>query len=286
MSTEVEDLRGVRGFFHMLGLNADRRLREDQSGVIVALKIQPYGFFDEGGKWQDKDFICLCGYLSTELGWERFIADWRRLTTEHQISSVHMTTFYTQAKDKGWDDNKTESVLQEFCGVVRRNIIVGFAVGIDTRHYWALPKTVKDGIPKPDTACLQRLLRMIRDRLTREGYNGRISVTLDEEEGEVIKVYQEILRLRRANPDLGRFVGAISFADDEFILPLQAADMLANLTFRWFKDRLHGSANPQEMPEPLKSLIIDPRTGYGMDYEQEFWDAEALDRGLAELLGK
>jgi hypothetical protein len=127
---------------------------------------------------------------------------------------------------------------------------------------------------------------MIRDRLTREGYHGRISVALDEEEGEVVRVYQEILRLRRANPDLGRFVGSVAFADDEFILPLQAADMLANLTFRWFKDRLRGNANPQEMPEPLKSLILDPRTGYGMDYEQEFWDAEALDRGLADLLGK
>jgi hypothetical protein len=71
---------------------------------------------------------------------ERFIREWQRLTVEHQISGVHMSAFYAEAKRRGWDDNKTGSVLREFCKVIRENVIVGFAVGIDTRYYKALPK--------------------------------------------------------------------------------------------------------------------------------------------------
>lgn len=248
--------------------------------------FQPYAYFDEGGKWQDKDFICLCGYLSTETGWEKFLSGWKQLMDRHQMpTGLHMTNFYSNAAQRAWDDAKTSAVLADYSKVIRENIVIGFAVGMDATHYRALPKQLKAGVPKPDTACLQRLLRMIRDRLRRENYAGRICVTFDWEEGAVVGAYQEVLRLRLANPDLARFIGAVSFADDEFALPLQAADMLANLTYRWFKDRMEGRADPQQMPDPLKSLILDPKTGFGLDYEQELWNGEALDKALQVFLG-
>jgi hypothetical protein len=100
----------------------------------------------------------------------------------------------------------------------------------------------------------------------------------------VIRFYKAILRLRKINPNLGNYIGAVSFADDRFIIPLQAADMLAYLTGRLFHDRMAGKARAVELPEPLKSLIVSPDSGYGMDYEQELWDAERLGRELHNFL--
>jgi hypothetical protein len=252
--------------------------------VVLAVNLTHYAFFDEAGKWHDKDFICLCGYLSDGTNWDSFTRRWRDLLAVHELSAVHLATFGHQAKLKGWDETKANSVLSEFCKIIRDHILIGFAVGMDTKHYRAIPKDRKKGMPKPDTACLQRLLRLIRNRLHKEQYNGRISVTLDEEEGQVIHLYGEILRLRRANPDLGRYIGAACFADDEFIPPLQAADVIAGLTYLWFKERMAGTANASEPLEPLKSLLVSPETGLGLDYEDELWDADALDAGLDKLL--
>ncbi len=276
---------GTRILFSMLDLNVDRLLLCNRKGLRLVMSIQPYAFFDESGKWQDRDFICLCGYLSDEEGWNRFLLDWNRLRTDHALGSIHMAEFYRETRKKGWDDAKILAVLQEFAEVIRYRILIGFAVGLDAKHYRAMPKKARGVMGDPAVAVLQRLLRLLRNRLKSENYQGRISVTFDEEEGTVIPFYKAISRLRKADPELGKYIGAVSFADDTFIIALQAADMLANLTSRWFKDRSEGKATSNEMPEPLNSLVKWPNTDYGLDYEQELWDAEALDRGLAKFLG-
>lgn len=252
----------------------------------LLMSLQPYAFFDESGKWRDRDFICLCGYLSDEDKWNRFLQHWKSLCDNYGIKSVHMSTFHHEAKEKGWDDGKTEQVLLEFARVIRNHVIVDFAVGLDAKYYRSLPKAQKDRMGNPSVACLHRLLRLIRNRLHAERYPNRIAVTFDEEEGTVIGFYKAILGLREANPDLGNYIGSVSFADDQFIIPLQAADMLAYLTGKWFHDRMSGKARTDELPEVLKSLLVSPDSCYGMDYEQELWDAERLGQELNNFLRK
>ncbi|MBZ5535347.1 MAG: DUF3800 domain-containing protein [Acidobacteriia bacterium] len=245
-----------------------------------------YLFFDESGKWQDRDFICLCAYLSDDPHWEWFLREWSSTFERHHLNSLHMTTFYHTAKKKGWSDEKQNQVLGEFASVIRDSILMGFSVGLDARHYRSLPKSARGALGDPAAACLQRILRMIRKRLVSEGYDGRISITMDEEEGAVVNLYNSLVRLRKIDPLLGKYVGAVCFADDEYILPLQAADMLANLTSRWFSDIKNGKATREEMPKILGSLVTRPGTQYGLDYTSEMWAAEDLNRALNHFLGR
>jgi hypothetical protein len=275
---------GTQILFRMLGLNTER-VRCATPQKLRLMTIQPFAFFDDSGKWHDRDFVCLCGYLSDENNWNRLIAQWLPLLKKHELSSIHMANFYTTAKGKGWDQARIDSVLSEFAAVIRENVMVGFAVGMDAAHYRALPKEFKHGISTPDIACLQRMLKLIRNKLVSVNYNGKICVTIDEEEGSAIKMYQDILKLRKANPDLGQYIGAVSFADDTFIVPLQAADMLANLTYRYLCTESVSPGPEDDMPEPLKSLIISPHTGEGPEYIHELWSAENLDKALGVLLG-
>jgi hypothetical protein len=101
----------------------------------------------------------------------------------------------------------------------------------------------------------------------------------------VVPLYQDILKLRNSpNRDLGKYVGAVCFADDAFYVPLQAGDMLANLTYKWFGDVVSGATPKEHLPEPLQSLVVDPATQRGLDFHNEFWTAKALDAGIAQLL--
>jgi Protein of unknown function (DUF3800) len=278
---------GTQLLFQMLGLNPDR-LAAEQSALrevlTLFMTLQPFLFLDDSGKWHDRDFVCLCGYLSDEDNWNLFLRRWQPLLQKHGLTHIHMAEFYSIANQKGWDKIKIDSVLAEFAAIIRDHVKVGFAVGMDAKHYRALPKTRKHGIATPDVACLQRLLRLVHDKLTAVSYQGRICVTLDEEEGSAIKIYQDILRLRKSNPELGRYIAAVSFADDEFVIPLQAADMLANLTYRFLCAENVNPGRKDDMPEPLKSLLISSSTGQGPEYIHELWSAENLDKALAVLL--
>jgi hypothetical protein len=271
--------------FGLFRLNADWIKWRHNRGWRAVMHVEPYGFFDDAGKWEDRDFICLCGYFSDGLKLEDLTQRWNEFLADKNMTRLHMTEFYSEAKKKEWDDDKCQDVLLGLARIARDHINLGFCVGLDAKHYRSIPKTRTAGIPRPNVACLQRVLWFIRERLRAENYDGRIEFTLDEEEGSVVAMYKDILALRKSRPDLGRYIGAVCFADDTFFVPLQAADMLANLTYRWFQDRIAGKASADELPEPLKSLIISPETGRRL-VESELWDASALDEGIDTLLGK
>lgn len=248
------------------------------------MHLEPYVFADDAGKWEDRDVICLCAYLFSGERVEDFMLRWSALLSELKMSRLHMTEFYTEAKKRNWDDKYTLEVLSRFAGIIRDCSLITLSVGLDAKHYRSLPKKKTEGVPKPHVMCLQRLLKLIRNRFHKAGYDNRITFVLDEEEGSVVALYKDILGLRKSRPDLGKYIGAVCFADDTFYTQLQAADMLANLTYRYTLDVIAGKTDGKTLPEPLRSLLIDPVTQQAADIEQEAWTAEAINAGLADLL--
>jgi hypothetical protein len=249
------------------------------------MHLEPYLFADDAGKWNDKDVVCLCGYLFDGQKLDEFTFRWNRLLRAEGFEKLHMTQFRHQAKKRNWDEARSLSFLLDLAAVARECTLIGFSVGYDAKYYRSLPKDKRqNGVSEPHVACLQRMLRMVRDRLHAEKYQNRITFVIDEEEGSVVALYQDMLKLRNSpNRDLGKYVGAVCFADDTFYVPLQAGDMLANLTYKWFGDVVSGVTPKDQLPEPLKSLLVDPATQRGLDFHSEFWTAEALDAGIAQL---
>jgi hypothetical protein len=248
------------------------------------LDLADYIFADESGKFQDKNFICLCGYLSSGGKWDSFIGRWQDLLRSLNLSAVHMQTFYSDCAKAGMDQAQATKTLEQFIDIIRDTISVGFAVGLDSNYYRGMPDAAKEGLGDPGIACLQRLLQLIRNRFRNAGYKGRLSITLDEDETYAMKFYNVVTRLRRADRELGSLVGAVAFADDTFILPIQAADILANLTTKWFRDRMTGTATADECPPLLQRLLMSPEKGYGLEYRTELWDGDALRKHLPHFV--
>jgi hypothetical protein len=270
----------------MLGLAHDARGGHAtlfMTTLREGLNLQPYVFCDESGKWQDKDFICLCGYLSTDHDWSVFTGRWGLLLEKHGFTSMHLTTYWQECRKRQWSDETSDAILHEFIDAIRDHIWLAFAVGMDVRAFKALPSHVRSALGAPDILCLHRLLRLARNRFARENYDGRISLIFDEDVEYVVKTYRIIYRLRRAHADLGRYIGAVSFADDTFLLPLQAADLLANLTSRFYRLRLVDKDTP--ISPLLERLLTHPQhTQYGLDREEEFWNAETLSQNWRDLV--
>jgi hypothetical protein len=61
--------------------------------------------------------------------------------------------------------------------------------------------------------------------------------------------------LRKVRPEVKEMVISISFTDDRVFTPLQAADVLANLTNRYWRGNLRQTDPVPEPPETLKLLL-------------------------------
>jgi len=111
----------------------------------------------------------------------------------------------------------------------------------------------------------------------------QIMLTFDEDEEYSIRCYKLISRLRKDKPEVKSLIVSISFAADDYFPPLQAADVLANLTNKYWRDRMN-----EESPEPsdlLRRLLTEPKKGIGVAMWRgtEFWNANKIDENLQAL---
>jgi uncharacterized protein DUF3800 len=252
----------------------------------ASLTMALYLYIDESGKFHDGlGFINMCAFLSDDQGWDAFNKSWNALLRKHGFTRIHMTEFYSECRQRGWTQEQADVVLTEFIDTIRNNVLVGFAIGIDGPYFRR--KYAQIGKPNVDPAlfAVQRILRGVSDAYKRwdQGRNipARVFVTFDEDESYSIACYRVVSRLRKMNPEVKRLVSAISFADDEIVSPLQAVNILANLTTRYWRERLvKGDA---EWPVLLARLLTAPEPGFGLMWEPEYWDAEGIDRNWEDL---
>ena len=264
---------------------AEKVERTQRYGLLITMPdsdTAPYVFADESGKFQDENFICLCAYLSSGKKWDEFQGKWEGLRSNLHLPAVHLSTFYRDCKRLGHDEAHSTRLLEQFLDIIKQTISIRFAVALDAMYYRGMPPAAKRGFGDPGVACLQRLLRLIRDRF--RDISTRLSITIDEDEVYAIGFYKTISRLRRADKELGRIIGAITFADDTFALPLQAADIVGGLTRRWLRDRIAGTATADVLPPLLQRLQIVPWEGEGPESISELWDGEELRKHLDKFL--
>ena len=251
------------------------------------LKMALLAYFDESGKFHDPTgYICLCGYLADHLGWQAYNDTWNCLLQKHRMRGIHMTQFDSECRRRGWSQEQADKVLLEFISCIRANVLVGFSIGVDGKYF--RHKLEIAGKPNQDPAlfAVRELLRKLRtycdECAALPGVPPRIALTFDEDEEYSLKVYRVISQLRRRYPRVKEMVTAISFADDEVYSPLQAADILATLTGRYWRERIEtGHSEPTEV---LRSLTAPSELGYGAIFDSKLWNVAEIDRELPQII--
>lgn len=275
-SLQAEAMRALHGLFKHSVFAILRR----------PLKVALYLYLDESGKFHDgTGFICLCGYMGEDAQLTKFNRRWARLLKDSHLQSLHTTKFPSQCKKLGLDKPEADKLLTKFVDIIRESELFGFAVGVDGKHFKQKLKLA--GRPEADPAlfAIHRMLRNLREACAQvNNYQPRIMLTFDEAEDYSITCYKLISRLRKSNLEVKEMILAISFADDNYFSPLQAADLLANLTNKYWRDSLT-EASPK-VPELLKRLLTPPAPGKGvaMWHKPEFWNAAEIDKHLSTLV--
>lgn len=246
-----------------------------------------YAYLDESGKFHDgRGLINLCVFLSDDEGWTGFNTRWNSLLHKYGFTHVHMTEFYLECRQRGWLQERADAILTEFIDAIRDNVLAGFAVGIDGPYFRDKYKLIGKRNVDPALFAVQRIVRGMSDayKMWDKGRNipARINLMFDEDEPYSLNCYRVISRLRKMNPEVKNLVSAICFGDDEIYSPLQAVDILANLTTRYWRERFEKGATAK-WPELLHRLTTAPEPGYGIMWEPELWDADGIDRNWEDL---
>lgn len=205
-----------------------------------------WGYFDESGKFAESGFVCLCGFLSGD-SWDSFCGEWKEQLVKHGFSSIHMSKM-------DWRDKDKVDGLKDFVKIIRKHVLLGFAVAVDAKYYRSMPiekrKLLGDKDPRDFT--FHQLLRVVRDDLHELKMDDWLALHFDYEEGFSVECLQSLIKLRSRYDFIKKLVASIAFADDEMFYPLQAADMFAY----GYKRFLEGNA-PEYWSEFIQPVTAD-----------------------------
>lgn len=235
-----------------------------------------WSYFDESGKWHDSHCVCMAGYMFDAEHAEAFVGQWKPFLHKYAVRAIHMRQLVAlQGPYKTWDRKKANTAIREAMQIIRDNLMLGFTVVVDTEYFRAMPKEKRHEFGgDPHFFCFSRIMRNVVDALRKvERASGLI---FDDAEEYSVKCYHLYRRFRGEVPDLKRWINNICFADEEAILPLQAADVLAYLTADDYKQKVTGH---KSRPDYVVLSGLDHLNQ--QRYGAEVWDGPEIERVVA-----
>ena len=276
--------------FNLVGALHAPLLNHTVSSKGIKVSVALYAYLDESGKFHDgSGYICLCGYVADDARLKSFTRRWTHLLRKYNLPRIHTTSFFDDCRVRNFTEKEANKILTEFIDAIRKSRIFGFSVGVDGKYFRHKLKVAGRPNEDPNLFAIHRILHQITSAAA-EIANDRplIMLTFDEDEEYSVRCYKLISRLRKVRPEFKSLIASISFAADDYFPPLQAADLLSNLTNKYWRDHLDNVV-PPEPSDMLRRLLTEPKKGIGvaMWHGTELWDKKAIDENLLGLsLGK
>lgn len=203
------------------------------------------GYFDESGKFADHSIVAFCGLMNTVERWETFKPEWRYCLRHHGITSLHMSkgalNFKRQfsAKRPALGREDRIKVLSTFIVAIKQHVELGVVADMDVRAYKNLKSHIQQKVGDPYFVSFKTALIKTLDYV-KPTPDSILSVMCDDEEQYAPLCYKLFNKVRREYPALRKLLSSICFGDDELILPLQAADLLAYIVRSESARKFHG----------------------------------------------
>jgi hypothetical protein len=246
-------------------------------------------FLDESGHFANSDHVCMAGYMANGSGWDALCEQWRRLLREkYKIPAIHMREIMSpQGKSpaSAWDIERKVEMLREFICAIREHTSVGFGVAIDAKHYRNVVKAIEDAAHdqkrktkpfKVQLFCIARIVRLVMAYLEEIGASEderKTGLVFDDDEVYSKTCYGLLCELKKRVPLIRQTIVSVSFADDVWYYPLQAADILAYAGCHELKKGEEGWKESNVFSDLLK----DEDSAYGKTYRSEYWSDDKGD---------
>jgi hypothetical protein len=195
-------------------------------------------FGDESGNHTNETypFMAIAGYVGHPSIWKVFKNHWAKTLEEYDLSAFHMTEYLRRKAlpYSDWSDKRYGHCINAFIDVITTYNLSGFAVQVPREDFDScLSSRVKKRLVHDpyvlvfDTAITMLLRRMYlipKEQLTM--YFHRTSFAN--------KARLDYQRRKRNDPNGHRLADDVHFVSDQ-CLPIQAADLLANLARNYLR---------------------------------------------------
>jgi hypothetical protein len=190
--------------------------------------------FDESGKWNDSERVVFAGFVGQQDKWVAFTHDWNvRLCGDLPLGGRDNPVFHmvelNRAHRMMTDDAekvKLELLVADLARVICKYVVEGFAHVVSMAEFNALRPEQKKRYKDPFYYAFEAGVKSITQIGVLRPHDNVMLICDDSEEysAECLKSYR---RLKRLEPDISKRIPCITFADDKYYAPLQAADMYA-----------------------------------------------------------
>ena len=229
-------------------------------------------YFDESGTHgEESGAVTVAGFVATRERWTEFGGEWADFLAREGIKTFHRThleSFYKEfARDKGWDEERRNRVVNESQAIIGKYVQVGFAHTVFKADYDEVVKgdvRLKLGA-KHYTFCGQACMRRIAAWAALSGHNEAINYFFEggaKGTGELSAMMARIAKKPEARAAFR--LSSISFAKkydeviDEVMFPgliqLQAADILAYEVYKHMEN-FHFSPDKRPMRQSFLQLL-------------------------------
>jgi Protein of unknown function (DUF3800) len=237
-------------------------------------------YVDESGTGQESAATLIGGIYFRNVDRGAFRADWRNeVLKKHRIDSLHMKEFI-RGKLRHIQHQQRSELFQDVAKVIKRYRCCSFSSPILAADYntHLAPLTVKgDGITRDFMSFVlliggnNELAKWMKDNVTgifndAEHEARRVPFVMDQGGTSWMAMQNALVSVRKNRTELATLAGRLSFADDNEVFQLQAADVIA-----WSCRRLH--AENGRFPkgfETLKELVTK------FPHVDEVWKPEWL----------
>jgi hypothetical protein len=212
----------------------------------------------------DSPFFVMAGYIAPVASWEQFTREWQEALdapNPRPLAYFKMKEAYRcEDQFKGWSEDERNERLKLLCKIINRNVtaMVLFIVSTEAwkKHFvGALENRYHD---RPYYFAFHGVMSTLARYLESKGIDEKVHFVFDDEGGEPIELIQRGYDdyVANAPEKFRKYLGARPrFENDQDVLPLQAADMVA-----WHARRLFAEGKGIDVSQPTV-ITVDLLTG-------------------------
>jgi Protein of unknown function (DUF3800) len=215
---------------------------------IGLMTFDPTAYCDES--YRDHHVFVVAGYLAATDTWSVFNYIWNDALRDEGLREFHARDCQQgEGEFKGWTVSARQQTWRRFIEVIRRANVLGVVTAIDLSAYDEFAPSIKrmrhPGYGHAYFLAFQHQVEEMANQLASLDARERLAFVFDETDGFQGRARQLYDSLKRSESGTLPFVtplGPLVFADSKQHAGLQAADVLAYESHRYFRDTAFSTA--------------------------------------------
>lgn len=181
------------------------------------------------------------GYVSTDIQWEKFQKEWRRILDSENIPYFHMVDFQACKPPYGaWSKDKRANFLASLHAVIHERTLMSFATTANRTDFEALTPEQKKRLVNPHVFAAKNCMKAVGFWAAENIINHPLIAYVFEKGSEHDKQVKKLLDAELPDEDRWFFrMASLTHVDKKVKTPLQAADVVAYEAMKEITRRLN-----------------------------------------------